>query len=161
MPGACRAGGWWRRRWRRLSLGFSARRRRFHGRIQCNPGDLEYRASGPIVAPRSAPTRPVREDLGTDTIAGVEARGTRLTTTIPAGRIGNDQPLVRTAERWWAPSLGGLTLRDITDDPQSGKSTRQLVSLDLSEPDPSTFQPPEGYEVVTEEMRQVACQQMQ
>lgn len=116
------------------------------------------RASGPIVAPRSAPMRPVREDLGTDTIMGVEVRGTRITITTPVGRIGNDQPLVRTEERWSAPSLGGLTLRDINNDPQSGKSTRELVNLDLSEPDPSTFQPPEGYEVVTEEMHQVACQ---
>ncbi|MGA7339808.1 MAG: hypothetical protein WBE72_03385 [Terracidiphilus sp.] len=38
-------------------------------------------------------------------------------------------------------------------------SARELVSLDLSEPHPSVCQPPEGYEVVTEEMHQVPCQQ--
>lgn len=108
--------------------------------------------------PRPARTQPVREDLGTDSIMGVEVHGYRTTFTTPAGQIGNDQPLVRTTESWMAPSLG-IELRSTTDDPQSGKMTRELVSLDLNEPDPSTFQPPEGYEAKAEEMHPVACQQ--
>ncbi len=107
---------------------------------------------------RQAPIKPQREDLGTDTIMGVEVKGFRITHTTPPGRIGNDVPLVRTEEIWTAPSLGGMVLREITDDPQSGKSTRELVSLDLSEPDPSVFAPPEGYEVVDEQMHPVPCQ---
>ena len=111
-----------------------------------------------IPAARPMAMRPVREDLGTDTILGTEVKGTRITRTIPAGQIGNDVPLVTTSEIWSAPSLG-LTLREITDSAQSGKSTREAVSLDLGEPDPSLFQPPEGYEVTTAEMHPAPCRQ--
>jgi hypothetical protein len=114
--------------------------------------------SGPAQGSNAAPIRPVHEDLGTDTIMGVEVRGYRITRTTPAGRIGNDRPLVSTTETWMAPSLG-LAIRQITDDPQTGKMTREVVSLDLSEPDPSVFQPPADYEVITEEMHEVPCAQ--
>ncbi|HTW60228.1 MAG TPA: hypothetical protein VMD55_00390, partial [Terracidiphilus sp.] len=70
--------------------------------------------SPPASAPRPAPIRPQREDLGDDTILGVEVHGTRITHTVPVGRIGNDVPLVTTSEIWSAPSLG-LTLREISD----------------------------------------------
>jgi len=43
-------------------------------------------------------------------------------------------------------------IRQITDDPQQGKDDLELVTLLRGEPDPALFQPPEGYEVVTEEM---------
>jgi hypothetical protein len=115
---------------------------------------LDGRAS----TPRTAPNQPQREELGTDTILGVEVQGARMTRTTPAGRIGNDEPLLRTEEIWSAPSLGGLVLREITDDPRTGKSTREAVSLDLSEPDPAVFQPPEGYEIVDQELHEVPCQ---
>lgn len=95
--------------------------------------------------------KPVMEDLGTQTINGVEARGRRITTTTPAGAIGNDAPLVRTTETWTAiatTGLRGLFVRQISDDPQSGKYTRELTNFTLAEPDASVFQPPEGYEIV-------------
>jgi hypothetical protein len=104
------------------------------------------------------PNESAREDLGTATIQGVEARGYRITTTIPAGEQGNDQPLVSKREVWMAPGFG-RALREITDDPRMGKRTMELVNLTQSEPDLTAFQPPEGYEVVIEEMHEVACQQ--
>ena len=93
------------------------------------------------------------ENLGTESIQGVEARGRRYTTTIPAGAAGNDAPLVSTSETWTALSVGlnGLLVRDVRDDPRSGKTTRELTSLSQSDPDPAIFQPPEGYEIVTKE----------
>jgi len=110
---------------------------------------------GGVMAP--APRhKPEVEELGTTTIQGVEARGRRMTTTIPAGEAGNDQPLVTVAEYWSSPQIG-LTLRESSDSPRTGKRTRELVNLNLSEPDPSLFQPPEGYEVKTDELHQVAC----
>jgi hypothetical protein len=108
---------------------------------------------------KSAVESPVVEDLGTTMIDGVEAHGYRKTTSTPAGAIGNDAPLVSTDEYWQAPSLG-LTLRNENDDPKTGKQTRELVSLSLSEPDPAIFQAPEGYKVVTQEMHQVPCQEL-
>jgi hypothetical protein len=130
------------------------------GAVGVGSSTVNVRSPG-IAPPRAGPPsliRPVREDLGADTFLGVEVKGTRVTRTIPAGQIGNDVPLVTVSEMWSAPSLG-LTLRDITDSAQSGKSTREAVSLDLGEPDPSLFQPPEGYEVTTDEMHPVACPQ--
>jgi hypothetical protein len=109
--------------------------------------------SCPPVAPRQ-PTaqlpKPVIEDLGTETIQGVEARGRRTTTTIPAGSLGSDAPLTRTDEEWTAvaPGLRGLLVRRVFDDPQSEKLTKELVNLNQSEPDAAAFQPPAGYEIV-------------
>ena len=100
---------------------------------------------------------PKIEDLGTATIEGVPVHGQRSTHTIPAGQIGNDQPLVSTDESWTAPSLG-VALRSVRDDPQEGISTTDVVRLDLSEPPLSTFRPPEGYKVTVEELHQVPCQ---
>jgi hypothetical protein len=107
--------------------------------------------SAPVLPPQPQRPKPVMEDLGTMTIDGVEARGQRWTTTTPAGAIGNDQPLVSTQEDWFAVGLG-LNVRALRDDPQQGKHSTELVKLDQGEPEPALFQPPEGYEVVTDEM---------
>jgi len=94
-------------------------------------------------------SRPVTQNLGVEIIQDVEARGTRTTTTIPAGAIGNSEPLVRTSEFWRATQPGlDLAVRTITDDPQTGKMTKELENLDINEPNPSLFQPPADYEVV-------------
>ena len=106
------------------------------------------------------PLQPLSEDLGTTTIEGIEVHGRRITRTIPAGKIGNDQPLVTTNEIWSAPSLMGLTLRSISDDPRNGKVTREVVHLDLGEPDQAIFQPPSDYKVQVQEMHQVPCEQL-
>jgi hypothetical protein len=100
----------------------------------------------------------VEEDLGTDVIQGVEVHGVRRTSTIPAGKIGNDRPIVTTNEIWTAPSLG-IALRLVSDNPTSGKSTHEVVSLTVGDPDPSVFQPPEDYKVTEEELHEVPCQQ--
>jgi len=109
-------------------------------------------ATPPAAPPAPAPPRvkPTVEDLGTQTIDGVEARGRRTTVTTPAGAVGNDQPLVRTDELWTAtaPGLKGLVAREISDNPQSDKTTRELSNLTQAEPDASVFQPPASYEIV-------------
>src|SRR5262245_15000741 len=45
------------------------------------------------------------ENLGKQTIEGVEAEGTRTTITIPAGEIGNERPIEIVSERWYSPEL--------------------------------------------------------
>jgi hypothetical protein len=72
--------------------------------------------------------------------------------------VGNDAPLVRTTEVWHAKSPA-LTVREVSDDPQTGRMTKELVELSQSEPDAALFQAPEGYEVVTQEMHEVPCTQ--
>jgi hypothetical protein len=98
------------------------------------------------------------EDLGTQTIQGVVAHGRRTTDTIPTGAVGNDAPLIRTSEAWNSKTVPFM-VRSITDDPRTGKTTRELVEFSQSDPDPALFQPPEGYQIVTQEMHQVPCAQ--
>jgi hypothetical protein len=105
----------------------------------------------PDVSVPSGPKRTVTsENLGTQEIQGIEARGHRYTTTVPAGADGNDAPLVSTTERWMALGLN-VEVREIRNDPQQGKTTRELTNLTQSDPDLTTFQPPEGYEIVTKD----------
>ncbi len=120
------------------------------------PATSEAATKSAVAAPPKVRTGLVPVDLGDTTIEGVVAHGTRHTWTTPVGEIGNDAPLVRTEENWYASSIS-LLLRSVSDDPQTGKRTRELVSMSLTEPDPALFQPPEGYEVVTETAHPVPC----
>jgi hypothetical protein len=86
------------------------------------------------------------EDLGMRMIAGVEAHGTRLTRIIPARAEGNELPLTITHETWIAKDLGIVVLA-INDDPRRGRTTYEVEELTSSEPDPSWFTPPAGYEI--------------
>lgn len=111
---------------------------------------------GPGVLPQTRPSKPEVVDSGTSTIDGLEAHGRRFTTTIQAGEIGNDELIVSTHENWYSTELG-LLVREESDDPRTGKRSRELVDLSQSEPDPATFQPPEGYEVTIVELHKVDC----
>jgi len=110
--------------------------------------------------PNPAHVNTTIENLGTETIQGLVARGTRVTQTTPAGAIGNSGPLVNTRETWQTNAHGiALTIREVDDDPKNGKRTMEPVKFSFGEPDPASFLPPEGYEIVTQEMQQAACQQ--
>jgi hypothetical protein len=114
-------------------------------------------AAGEIgVMPASKRPKPEIEDLGTTTIEGLEAHGRRLTTTYQTGEMGNDAPIVTTQEDWTSSEYH-ISVRQVTDDPRSGKRTRELVDFTPGEPDPATFQPPEGFDVTTDELHQVTC----
>jgi hypothetical protein len=85
-------------------------------------------------------------DLGTQFVAGVNAQGTRTTRTIPAGAIGNTQPLTITTERWLSPDLQTVVLTKRTD-PRTGSALFQLTNIIRQEPDPTLFQVPSDYTV--------------
>ncbi len=88
----------------------------------------------------------VKTDLGTQTIEGVAAQGTQLTRTIPAGAIGNEQPLTITTETWYSPDLKVLVMSK-TNDPRMGETTYRLTNIQRSEPPASLFQVPDDYTV--------------
>jgi hypothetical protein len=87
-----------------------------------------------------------REELGTKNIAGVNATGVRTTRTIPAGREGNDQPIVTTDEVWRSKAYG-LILMSLRNDPRTGTNTREVTEFAPGEPDAALFHAPEGYTV--------------
>lgn len=87
-----------------------------------------------------------REDLGTQTIEGVAAAGTRTTTVIPAGAIGNLQEIRIVSEQWFSPDLQVLVMTRHSD-PRSGETTYKLTNIVRAEPDPALFIVPADYTI--------------
>src|SRR5580693_6946835 len=94
----------------------------------------------------------VTTSLGTQTIGGVTAEGTRYTRTIPAGQIGNAKPIVIVSERWYSADLQMVVMTK-RSDPRSGDTTFQMTSIARTEPAASLFQVPAGYTVAQAEPR--------
>jgi hypothetical protein len=87
-----------------------------------------------------------RETLPMQTINGVQATGTRITRTIPAGQIGNAQPIQVVTERWDSPDLK-IPVMEKRIDPMHGTTITQFTNITRAEPDPSLFQIPADYTV--------------
>jgi len=89
-----------------------------------------------------------KESLGTQTINGVVAEGTRITHTIPAGQIGNEKALQVVSERWYSADLQ-IVLKSTRTDPRSGTTTYTVTSLQRTEPAATLFAVPADYTVQT------------
>ena len=88
----------------------------------------------------------VREQLGKQTIEGVEAEGTRTTVTIPAGEIGNERPIEIVSERWYSPELQ-LVVMTRHSDPRTGETIYKLTNINRAEPAKTLFEVPAGYTI--------------
>ena len=104
----------------------------------------------PYFARQHASGRPgeTTEDLGPATISGRAATATRTTRTIPAGAIGNQQPIVMTRTVWMSPDLK-VPLQIVSEDPRWGTTTVTLTNIVQAEPNAALFQIPSGYTVKT------------
>jgi len=110
----------------------------------------------PAGARRARPTPPAGSnapqvqtlDLGTKTVNGLLATGTRTLITIPARAEGNTQAIQSTHEVWLSQDLQ-VPLLITNSDPRFGTSTTQLTTVTRGEPDPSLFQIPSSYAVTT------------
>jgi hypothetical protein len=107
---------------------------------------VHVQSNGPVAAGGPGDANEVKTDLGTQTIEGVAARGTRLTRTIPVGQIGNAEPITITTETWYSPDLKVLVMSK-SSDPRIGDTTYTLTNIQRSEPSPTLFQPPDDYVV--------------
>lgn len=125
-------------------------------------GSVETRRSGTETPPPPPPPPPlpgapgikiaaeattgavVTENLGQQTVEGITATGTRSTTTIPAGAIGNLQPIKVMAEQWLSPDLQVLVMTKHSD-PRTGDTTYRLQNIVRAEPDRSLFTVPPDY----------------
>ena len=85
-----------------------------------------------------------KEDLGQQVVEGVLATGTRMTTTLPAGTIGNEQPIVVLSEQWFSEDLKILVMTKHSD-PRSGVTTYRLTNVVQAEPARSLFEVPADY----------------
>ncbi len=74
--------------------------------------------------------------------------GTRTTMTIPAGQIGNEQPIEVVSERWYSPSLK-LLVMSRQSDLRFGETTYRLTNITRTEPPQELFEVPANFNVVT------------
>lgn len=105
---------------------------------------VQGHVNGSQKGPNQAAPDVKSESLGTKNIDGIPVTGTKTTTTIPAGAIGNDKDLLITRETWYSAELK-LVIESTQTDPRFGETTYSLTNIQRSEPDPSMFQVPAGY----------------
>ncbi len=108
-------------------------------------------AGGFFVQSRAVSSEPAgkhttTEPLGTKTIEGIQVTGTRTTSTIPAGAIGNEEALTTTREEWYSPELK-LVVQSTQNDPRFGQTTYALSDIQQGPPDPALFEVPTGYKI--------------
>jgi hypothetical protein len=87
-----------------------------------------------------------KKDLEPQTIAGVSAQGMRITRTIPARQIGNDNPIQVVVERWYSPDLQ-IVVQSTRTDPRFGTTKYTVTILNRAEPDATLFKVPSDYTV--------------
>jgi hypothetical protein len=104
------------------------------------------RPASPGAAPKY-PGAPEVEDLGKQSISGLETVGTRETIVIPAGTIGNNSPLLLKREFWYSPRLG-VNLISKRQDPRAGLQNFEVTNITLGEPEAKLFEVPSGSKVL-------------
>lgn len=87
------------------------------------------------------------EKLTPKTIEGLRVEGVRRTTTIPAGTIGNERPIVVTSDTWTSSELKVQVLAE-SSDPRTGTSAYKLVNVKRGDPPASLFQVPADFNIV-------------
>lgn len=103
-------------------------------------------------APQSNPRQSVTvESLGAQIIDGFVAEGRRSTTTVPAGVMGNDQPLVSVDETWTCSTLEPGIVRADSRDLTGTETIQSLVNVSHTEPNAALFQVPPDYKIVDED----------
>jgi hypothetical protein len=96
------------------------------------------------VAP--GPQKSATESLGKQTIEGVVADGTRTTVTIPAGEVGNEQPIQIVWEKWYSPELQTIVMSK-HNDPFVGDTIYRLTNIVRGEPSRTLFEVPTDYTI--------------
>jgi hypothetical protein len=89
------------------------------------------------------------EALGLQDFEGVEAEGTRTTTTIPAGAIGNERPIDIIYERWYSNDLQ-MIISSRHSDPRFGDQTYKLTNIIRANPDGTLFALPADFKMLAE-----------
>ncbi len=90
--------------------------------------------------------RATKTELGSREFDGVRADGKRTTYTIPAGEVGNKNPITVTSESWFSPDLQ-VTVYSIQSDPRTGDSIYRLANVKRIEQPLSLFRVPEDFAI--------------
>jgi hypothetical protein len=86
------------------------------------------------------------KDLGTREFDGIKAAGKLRSYEIPAGEIGNRNPIVVSSEFWYSPELQ-VTVYSKHSDPRSGDFVYRLDNVKRDEPAAALFTVPSDYAV--------------
>lgn len=86
------------------------------------------------------------KDLGTREFSGVKASGVQRSYEIPAGEIGNRNPIVVSTETWTSPELQAVVYQK-RSDPRSGEFVFRVEGLKRDEPAAALFTVPSDYTV--------------
>ena len=86
------------------------------------------------------------EPLGKQNLEGLECEGTRTVMTIPAGELGNDNPIRVVTETWISSDLNVTVLRK-HNDPRFGEDIQRLTNVSRSEPSKDLFTVPADYKI--------------
>ncbi len=119
---------------------------------QGTPGIYLFSSTGDMTSSGTVPAQYQRgelgevEVLGTRSIEGVFAEGTRSTIRIPAGSIGNERPIEVVSERWYSSELQMLVMSRHSD-PRFGETVYQLKNISLAEPSSDLFEVPSDYDI--------------
>jgi hypothetical protein len=84
--------------------------------------------------------------LGTQSVNGVQATGTQITEVIPAGAIGNAQPITSTRITWVSNDLH-IPVQIKTTDPRIGSTDMELTNISTGEPSATLFAVPSTYTI--------------
>ena len=103
--------------------------------------------------PGAIPERNVKtESLGSKTIEGITAEGTRTTITIPAGQEGNEQPMQTVVETWYSADLQ-VPVFSRRSDPRTGETVTRYTNINRTEPAHALFDVPSDYKISDAEGR--------
>ena len=120
---------------------------RSSGFVYTTPGGVGPHHVGPdVMFYRHDGAEPKIEKLASQVIEGVMAEGQKVTHTIPAGAVGNEQPINIVDERWYSPELQTVVMTRHSD-PRSGETVFRLTNINRTEPARTLFEVPSDYTV--------------
>jgi hypothetical protein len=117
------------------------------GVVRMSSGTLGSVSAMETVTVIHSGTPPTVEQLGKQTMEGVNVEGTRTTSTIATGEIGNDRPLKIVSERWYSSDLQMVVMSKQTD-PRMGENSFRLINVSRTEPAAYLFQVPASYQML-------------
>jgi hypothetical protein len=115
--------------------------------VPCRPDSDSREPDITVGPPRPAHlsikvSRPVT--LGERQLDGETVAGRRIEATIPAGAMGNPQPIRMSAEQWYGKDLQ-VVVEATYRDPRTGETRYRLSDIERAEPDASLFEVPKNY----------------
>jgi len=131
----------------RTSTELDARKQTFYTRTTNHPPStvpptVRYGSPSGTGVPQNEFSK--EEDLGSQEIEGVSARGVRETQNIPAEGNETGKEIVITDEYWYSDELR-INVVMKHSDPRTGTTTLTVTHIARGEPDPALLEIPEGY----------------